>query len=199
MPIISLPAWLAGWSPVFPVERRPTRGHPSRWQCSEHADTTRRRAPDRLIALMWQPTSRYWYLHALLLIHLGAALFYRRLGESGLFLVALSTLGAKAVFDLPEAPPRKRLPLLHLLGGRRGAWSAHLVRDQPGLHARRGGPLAARAGSAAARRGLLGRRRSAGCGAWDDPGSACRSSHPSATRPCCTISDGIRRGSCLHT
>jgi fucose 4-O-acetylase-like acetyltransferase len=57
----------------------------------------------RLIALVWQPTSQYWYLHALLLMHVGAALFYRRLGESGLFLVALSALGAKALFDLPEA------------------------------------------------------------------------------------------------
>jgi Acyltransferase family len=56
----------------------------------------------RLVALLWQPTSQYWYLHALVLMHVAAALFYRRLGESGLFLGALVALGVKGLFDPPE-------------------------------------------------------------------------------------------------
>ncbi len=57
---------------------------------------------ERVLALAWQPTSQYWYLHALFLMHVVSALLYRRVWVFGLFVVALVALGSKDLLGLPE-------------------------------------------------------------------------------------------------
>jgi len=57
---------------------------------------------DRLVALLWEPTSQYWYLHALFFMNLIAAVLYRPLGVTALFLAALIGLGLNALIAPPE-------------------------------------------------------------------------------------------------
>jgi fucose 4-O-acetylase-like acetyltransferase len=59
--------------------------------------------PSRILALLWDPTSQFWFLHALFLMHVGAALVLRRANSWVLLALAMAAFGLKELFELSEA------------------------------------------------------------------------------------------------
>ena len=58
--------------------------------------------PWRVVALLWQPTSQFWFLQALLVLHLSSRFFLPRFGAVALLVL---TLFARAVGEWIELPP----------------------------------------------------------------------------------------------
>lgn len=70
---------------------------------------------ERLLALLWQPTSQFWFLHALLVLHLATAWLLPRTGVAPL-LAALAV--ARLVVEVVPLPPALEMP------ARFGVWYA---------------------------------------------------------------------------
>lgn len=64
-------------------------------------NTPTRLEPSRLLALLWEPASQFWFLLTLLVLHLGSRWLLPRWGAGGLLLLAVI---ARAVVDWVELP-----------------------------------------------------------------------------------------------
>jgi fucose 4-O-acetylase-like acetyltransferase len=56
----------------------------------------------RLIALLWEPTSQFWFLHALLLLHIASRLVVPRFGAAPLLAALLVARMLVSVVDVPH-------------------------------------------------------------------------------------------------
>ncbi len=97
----------------------------------------------RLLSLLWEPTSQFWFLQALLLLHLLGRALLPRIGAAGLLLVLL---GARGVVELLELPVLLAMParfgVFYALGIVAAPW---LLRAAPQLPRPQASRLAAAA------------------------------------------------------
>lgn len=95
----------------------------------------------RLVALAWEPAAQFWFLHALLVLHLASAWLVPRIGARGYLAVMCCAYVAASLVDLPVAVSRPmRFGLFHALGVFAGPW---IVQALAGLPRRRAALLAA--------------------------------------------------------
>ena len=82
----------------------------------------------RLVALLWEPAAQFWFLHALLVLHLASALLVPRVGAGGYLAVMACAYVVAIVVELPVALSRPmRFGLFHALGVFAGPWLVHAL------------------------------------------------------------------------
>lgn len=58
----------------------------------------------RAVELLWKPTSQYWYLHALFILHLASFMVLPRYGSKGVMALALFAMAVPLLLHVKESP-----------------------------------------------------------------------------------------------
>lgn len=86
----------------------------------------------RIATLLWEPAAQFWFLHALLVLHLASALLVPRVGARGYLAVMACAYVVASVVELPVALSRPmRFGLFHALGVLAGPWLVSTLAELP--------------------------------------------------------------------